>query len=425
LTKLLPSIRVPQWFGALQEREFALLFVARTVSLFGSAITPIALAFAVLRLTGSASDLGFVLAARVVPQILFLLVGGIWADRLPRHLVMVGSNIANGVTQAATAALLLAHSASVWQLAVLQAANGAAFAFFLPASTGLVPQAVSAARLQQANALLRISINGSQIGGAAIGGVLVATIGASGALLVDAFTFFGSAALLALMRLPRGQRMPARNFLVELREGWQAFRSRAWLSAMVAQVSLVNAAQRGPFLVLGPVVAARHLGGATAWGLILSAQAGGLFLGGFFGLRFRPRRPLVACTWLVFALALPLLALGLTLPTIAIAAAALLSGIAVEVFGVLWDTTVQEEIPADVLSRVSSYDQLGSFGLIPIALALSGPLASAVGISATLFGAAAIVVLATAPILLLEDVRAIHRRELRPEAEAVAPLASQ
>ena len=421
---MLPSIRVPYWFGALQEREFALLFLARTVSLFGSAITPIALAFAVLRLTGSASDLGFVLAARVVPQILFLLVGGIWADRLPRHLVMVGSNIANGVTQAATAALLLAHSASVWQLAVLQAANGAAFAFFLPASTGLVPQVVSAARLQQANALLRISINGSQIGGAAIGGVLVATIGASGALLVDTCTFFGSAALLALMRLPRGQRLPARNFVVELREGWQAFRSRAWLSAMVAQVSLVNAAQRGPFLVLGPVVAARHLGGATAWGLILSAQAGGLFLGGVLGLRFRPQRPLLACTWLVFALALPLLALGLTLPTIAVAAAAVVSGVAIEVFGVLWDTTVQEQVPADVLSRVSSYDQLGSFSLIPIALALAGPLASAVGVSATLFGAAAIVVLATAPILLLEDVRAIRRSAPRPEAEAVAPLAS-
>jgi MFS family permease len=403
--------------GALEEREFALLFLARTVSLFGSAIAPIALAFAVLRLTGSASDLGFVLAARMVPQILFLLVGGIWADRLPRHLVMVASDIASGLTQVATAALLLTGSAAVWQVAVLQAVNGGAFAFFLPASMGLVPQAVSAARLQQANALLRISINGSQIGGAALGGVLVATIGASWALLIDGFTFFGSAVLLALMRVSRDQRLAARNFLAELGDGWRAFRSRTWLWAMVAQVSFVNAAQRGPFLVLGPVVAAQHLGGATAWGLILTAQAGGLLLGAVFGLRFRPQRPLFAGTWLIFALALPLLALALTLPTIVVMAAAVASGIAIEAFGVLWDTSLQEQIPPEVLSRVSSYDQLGSFGFIPIALAVAGPLASAFGVSATLFGAAAVVALATAPILLLKDVRAIQRRQPVPVPE--------
>ena len=159
--------------GALQERDFRLLFLGRTVSLFGSALAPVALAFAVLDLTGSASDLGLVLAAASLPQVLFLLVGGIWADRLPRHLVMVVSDLVSGGAQLAVAVLLLSGVAEIWHLIVLQVVRGTASAFFFPAAIGIVPETVSAARLQQANALLGLSANSTRIAGAAVGGLLV------------------------------------------------------------------------------------------------------------------------------------------------------------------------------------------------------------------------------------------------------------
>ena len=205
--------------GPLARREFRLLFLARGISFFGSAIAPVAIAFAVLDLTGSASDLGLVLAARVVPQIVFLLVGGVWADRLPRHLVMVASDLLTGGAQAATAALLLTGSAEIWHLIVLQAVGGTAFAFFFPASTGLVPQTVEAPLLQQANAILRMALNAGSIGGAALGGLLVAAVGSGWALAIDAGTFFVSAGFLGVMRVKRAERLQTPRFLSELAPG--------------------------------------------------------------------------------------------------------------------------------------------------------------------------------------------------------------
>jgi MFS family permease len=166
----------------LREREFRLLFAGRTVSLVGTAIAPVALAFAVLDLTGSKTDLGLILAAREVPLIVFLLVGGIWADRLPRNRVMVGANVVSGLTQATAAALLITGNAEIWHLAALAALNGSASAFFFPASAGVVPQTVPAPLLQQANAFLALAVNGAMIGGAAAAGFLVAAFGAGWAI---------------------------------------------------------------------------------------------------------------------------------------------------------------------------------------------------------------------------------------------------
>jgi MFS family permease len=207
--------------GPLARREFRLLFLARATSFFGSSIAPVAIAFAVLDLTGSATDLGIVLAARMIPQLVFLLIGGVWADRLPRHLVMVVSDLVTGGAQAVTAALLLTGNAEIWHLVVLQAVGATGFAFFFPASTGLVPQTVEPALLQQANATLRMALNVSSIGGAALGGILVAAVGSGWALAVDAGTFFVSAAFLFSMRVVSAARTEVPNFLGELREGWR------------------------------------------------------------------------------------------------------------------------------------------------------------------------------------------------------------
>jgi MFS family permease len=407
--------------GPFREREFALLFLARTTSVTGSAFANVALAFAVLELTGSKADLGYVLAARSVPQVVFLLVGGIWADRLPRNRVMLGSNVVSGLSQAAIAALLLAGHAQISHLIVLAALNGASSAFFFPASAGIVPQTVPARMLQNANALLRVGMNGSVIGGAALGGLIVAATSPGVGIAVDAGSFFLAALFTAFMRIPTSLRMEGSNFVAELADGWREFSSRPWLWAIVVQFGFVNAVELGTENVLGPAIAKDQFGGAAAWGLILTAQSLGLVAGGVALLRLRPRRILLAAT-LGFLLTVPfLLALAVPIPLAGVVVAAGLAGIGLEVFQVLWETAMQQEIPQEKLSRVSSYDALGSFVLIPLGLAAAGPVAEIAGTRPTILGSAAISLTATLAVLLVRDVRTIARRE-DSDASVLAPV---
>ena len=252
--------------GPLARPEFRLLFLGRTVSFFGNAMATVALAFAVLEVTGSKSDLGLVIAARSLPQVAFILIGGVWADRLPRHVVMVASNVLSGATQTALAVLLITHHAHLPVLFALAAANGTATAFFFPASAGIVPQTVDSSMIQQANVLLRLALNLSFIGGAAAAGFVVQGFGPGWAIAVDAATFYLAALFILPMHLPAGLRLEGSSLLSDLRTGWQEFRSRTWLWAIVAQFSLVNAAESGALNVLGPVVSKEQLGGPKAWG---------------------------------------------------------------------------------------------------------------------------------------------------------------
>jgi MFS family permease len=397
--------------GPLGQREFRLLFAGRTTSFIGNAFANVALAFAVLDLTGSKADLGYVLAARSIPQVIFLLVGGIWADRLPRHLVMVMSNVVSGLSQGAIAVLLLSGHAQVWHLMALGAVNGTSSAFFFPAAVGIVPQTVPKPLLQSANAVLRLGQNGSWIVGAALGGLVVAATSPGVGIATDAATFLLAALFTALIRLPRELRMEASNFFAELGEGWREFSSRTWLWVIVLQFGFVNAVELGSEGVLGPAIAKDHLGGATAWGLILTAQSLGLVAGGLLLLRLKPRRMLLTAT-LGFLLTIPfLLGLAGPLPLAGLIALAAVAGLGSETFGIMWDTTMQQEIPQEKLSRVYSYDALGSFVLIPLGLAAAGPLAELFGTRSTILGASAISLTATLLVLLVRDVRTIERRE--------------
>jgi predicted MFS family arabinose efflux permease len=394
----------------LRERQFRLLFAGRAISLVGTAIAPVALAFAVLDLTGSKTDLGLILACREIPLVVFLLAGGIWADRIPRNKVMMSANVVSAFAQASTAGLLITGTAEVWHLAALAAVNGGSSAFFFPASAGVVPQTVPASLLQQANALLQLAMNTAMIGGAALAGFLVAGVGPGWAIAFDAGTYLLAAGCVALMRLPTVMREQATNFLHELAVGWREFRTRTWLWVIVLQFSFMLMVVLGAFSVLGPVVADDELGGAKAWGAILTGWSAGLLAGGVIGLRFRPRRMLLAATLAILALPLPLVALGFPLSVPATAAVAFVAGLGNEIFGLLWHTTMQQEIPPDKLSRVYSYDALGSIGLVPLGYALAGPAAEAFGVRATLWGAAAIGTLVTLAVLLSRDVRTLERR---------------
>ena len=394
----------------LAERGFRLLFLSRTVSFIGNAFATTAIAFAVLDVTGSKADLGYVLAARATPQVVFLLVGGVWADRLPRHLVMVGSNVVSGASQAVLAVLLLTDSAQFNELIVLAAINGASSAFFFPASSGIIPQTVPAGLLQPANALLRLGLNASSISGAALGGLVVAATSPGWAIAVDSLTFFAAAVLISLLRLPPRDRQPGSRFFAELGQGWLEFRSRTWLWAIVLQFAIVNAAWTGSTNVLGPAVAKEHFGGAAAWGAILAAESIGLVCGGLVMLRLRPQRMLLAATFGILLLPLSPLSLAFPLALPAVVVACFLAGVGVESFGVLWDTTMQQEIPAEKLSRVYSYDALGSFALIPVGFAAAGAISAAIGTKATFFGATALIIGATLLVLLIRDVRTLERR---------------
>ena len=399
--------------GPLREREFRLLFAGRTISMAGSAMAPIALAFAVLDLTGSKSDLGIVLAARQVPQVVFLLFGGVWADRLPRHRIMVGSNVASGLSQGAVATLLLTHHASIGALAAFAAVNGASTAFFFPASNGIIPQTVPEPILQQANAALRLALNATSIGGAALGGIVVAAAGPGWGIAADAISFLLAAATLQAMRVRPPERTGAASLLHELHEGWRDFWSRSWLWAIVIQFGLVNAVYGGALLVLGPAVAKASLGGATAWAIVLIGVQAGLICSGIVLLRWRPRHILRIATLATFGFAVPLVTLARPEALPVVVAGAFVAGACSEVFGVLWDTAYQQEIPRHMLSRLSAYDAFGSWVLMPVGYAAVGPLASVLGDRATYLGCAALIVGASALTFLAPGVRSLERATAR------------
>jgi MFS family permease len=400
----------------LRVRDFRLLFFGRTVSMFGSAMAPVALAFAILNtLHGSPTDVGYVIAARQTPVILLLLFGGVLGDRLPRHHVMVAANAISGSSQAAAAALLLAGHAQLWELAALAAVNGASSAFFVPASSGVIPQIIESTLLQPANAFLRLSTNMTSIVGAAVGGLLVAATNPGTAIAIDAATFMFAATMFTRMRLPAGLRIAGSTVLHELREGWHDFWSRTWLWAIVLQFSIVLAALTGALMVLGPAVAKAHLGGPAGWGAVLGAQSVGLVLTGALMLRWHPRRMLLVATLAMLPASLLSFALARPEPLVVVVAAAFVGGICLEVFGVLWATTMQQEIPIHMLSRMTSYDALGSWALMPLGLVVAGPIAAVIGDRAAFIGAGTINIAAALLVLLSRDVRQLSRRMLPPE----------
>ena len=355
------------------------------------------------------------------------LIGGTLSDRIARNHVMVASSLLSGASQGTLAALQLTHHAELWHMVAISAVNGTSSAFFFPASSGIIPQTVPAAVIQQANALLRLAINSSIVVGAALGGAIVAAAGPGWAIAIDAATFAVSTASLALLRIPPAAGHAARlPFWDDLRAGWREFRARTWLWATVAGSSFYLLAVVSPLMVLGPVVADRELGGADAWGAIAAAIGLGALTGSVVAVRVRPARPIFVVCVLLAGPALTAAALALALPTPAIALLGFAAGATEGFLEVVWMTALQERIPAAALSRVSSYDTLGSFVFMPVGFALAGPVADAAGLSATLFGMAGCAVATALVLATLPAVRAVRRSPPttpRPEPARPTPPA--
>jgi MFS family permease len=395
--------------GPLHSRNFRLLVTCNVISVAGSAVSFVAVPFAVLRIGGTASDVGYVATAELIPVIAFLLIGGVIADRLPRHRVIVAANSLQALAQGTSAALVLTGQAHVWQLAALAAAGGVAIGFYYPAAQGLLPQTVPADQRAQANALDRTGRNAASIGGAALGGLLIGLAGPGWGLAINSASYAAAATLRAGMRFPSLPRVQAPSMLRDLREGWHEFTSRRWLWISVTQFALVVAVCAATITVLGPLVAHTYLGGARSWGFIVAAYSAGAVVGGLVMIRFRPRRILAAAMLSVPAFSLLLFALAVPLPVPLDLAAATLAGGCLEVLSISWATTLQQEIPPEKLSRVASYDALGNYALTPVGTAIAGPLASAFGTTAVLAAAGVVVVILPVLVLLVPEVRNLRR----------------
>lgn len=384
---------------------FRNLFFARLLTVLGNGIAPIALAFAVLDIGGSAADLGLVVAARSIFNVAFLLIGGVLADRYSRSKVLLSSSVIAALSQGIVAWLVLDGTATIMWLAVLGTINGAAAGIALPASSAMVPQTVPARNLREANAFIQLGIYGGTVIGASLGGVLTAAIGPGWGLAVDALGFAASAPLYLLIRTASAQLLTSQtNILQDLRDGWQEFIARAWVWTIVAQFTVVNAAFSGVVMILGPIVADASFGRAS-WGIIVAAQSIGLIAGSFIALRWRPRRDLFIGVILIALCAIPITLLSMVSSTAILMVAFFIAGIGFGQFGVVWAHSLQTHIPPEKLARVYAYDAMGSFVAIPIGELAAGPLAMHYGSRAVLLASAVAVVIATIAASLTPAIR--------------------
>ncbi len=370
-TEALAPLRVP---------AFRWYFASRSANLVGATMAGVALAFAVLEVSDSPGALGLVLAANSVPLVVFLLLGGVVADRFGRTLVIQASNVAAGLAQLSTAVLVLTGAAEVWHLVALAAVGGTAGAMGFPALAGILPALVPREQLQPANVLMSMVRGTLTVSGPSVSALVVVTAGPGWALAVDGTTYLVAAALLLRVRIPPREREPgASSVVTELREGWAFVRGTTWLRVVVLAFMGLNAIHAGAIFTLGPALAKRTDLGERGWGLVLSAEAVGLLAMTFVMIRVRLERPLLFGMLGIGALALPMVMLGLEPHLVPVMAAMFVAGAGSEVFNLGWNLAMQENVPDDMLSRAYSYDALGSFVAIPVGQLLFGPLGSAFG----------------------------------------------
>jgi hypothetical protein len=386
--------------------------------MLGTSMSAVAIAFAVLASGGTATSLGVVFAANIVPMVAFMLGGGVLADRLGRRPVMLTADAARCAAQGALAATLFVGRPHIWLFVVAAFVVGTGNAFFQPALSGLPVQLAPRDQLGNANALFGIVEPAAQVAGPALAGIVIAVGSPAAAIAVDAGSYAVSAVALALLSFPRAEPGPARSLLRDLADGWAVFSAHAWLWLQTVQFTLFNLLTWGPYLVLGPVQARDYLGGARAWGAIVSCYGGGAVIGGLLALGRRPRRPLLVSTLTTLGFPLPPLALALHLPVLAVAAGALLAGAGSASGGAIATTVTQQRLPADVLSRVGSFNLVGAFAFGPVAFIAAGPVAAAVGTGAVLGFGAAWAAFGTLAVLAAPSIRNLTWQEGHPPPAA-------
>jgi hypothetical protein len=395
----------------LRQRDFFNLFAGQAASTIGDRIVFVALALYVTDI-GSPTDVGIVLAAATIPLVSFLLIGGVWADRLPRNRVMIVTDLARFGLHAVLAALIFTGAVEIWHIVVIEALFGTAEAFFRPAYTGLVPQTVPEEMIQDAKAAGSTVETIAEFAGPALATALVLGLGAGWAFAIDAATFLVSAFFLTRVRPRERGPLPARqSVLAEMREGYAEVRSRAWIWVTVVAFAVALLLSFGPWTTLGPTIAEEEYGSTGVFGLLAAAMGAGTMLGALLGFRWRPLHPMRAgFLWTLpwpavtaaFALGAPLV---LLVPLFAAA------GVGLALFGIWWDTALAERVPPHTLSRVSAYDWMGSLALLPVGYLLAGPLGDVLGSGLVLAVGSLLATLALAAGMAVRETWTLRRLE--------------
>jgi len=401
--------------AVLRIREFRRFSVGYATSSLGTSMSAVAVTFGVLASGGSPAGLGLVMAAGILPQVLLVLGGGTIADRAGRRTVMLASDGLCFAAQSSLAAAMLTGRPPLWLFAALAAAVGTGAAFSGPALSGLMVEIVPAGDLAGANAVCSLAQSATGILGPALAGLLVAAASPASAIAADAASYAVSAAALASLRVnpaSAGSRSARRQSLLrDVVEGWGEFRSQTWLWLITAQFALYNLITRAPFLLLGPILAGDYLGGARARGFIMAGFGAGSVAGGLAALGRRPRRPLVLATLATSGFPLPSLLLALHSPSAGVTAAAVVAGACSALWSTFFMTTLQQQVPAERVSRASSFATFGAFGPGTAGLALAGPVAALAGAGRVLGIGAAWSVVGTAAVLAWPAIRTVVWKE--------------
>ncbi|KUN76056.1 hypothetical protein AQJ64_39885 [Streptomyces griseoruber] len=375
----------------------------------GNALIPVTVVFAILRSGGSAMDVGTVLTCHAVGQVVMLPVGGVWADRLSRKLVLMASDAIQAVCYGLLAVMIFLDRAAVWQFAVTYTIAGMAMAFFTPASRAVLPELVGAEHLQPANALLGLTDSTTKVLGPALAALLLAISSPGTAILVNAISFLLSFALISRMHLHRqAQRSEKQHFFADLRDGWMAVAQRRWYLANLLCWGVWNFAIAF-FFVLGPVVMQNGHGGATSWSVIMITGSVGSIVGGLAALHYRPRRPLVTANAAAVIGIAPLALLAPPAPLFVIALGVAVAFTMTSLVGEILATTQQQIFPEEIQARVSSLDWMISLIAMPAGYAAAAPVAEFLGMRTTLLAAAALIGTPCLLLNLLPGVRSVQR----------------
>jgi MFS family permease len=405
-------------------RDFRLLLADRVIAPASFAFSIVGVSFAVLDAThGSTSVLSYVLAAQIAPSIVFVLLGGVIADRVAPQRVIVAGNLLMAVGEGTFGIIVLAGHPAVWQMIGLECLTGTGMAIFYPASTALLPRIVPPGSMQQASAVSRLAMNGAQMGGSVLAGFCVAAIGPGWALAICGTGLLGTLPLMLSLRIGPHERGQDASMLRDLREGWSEFRSHTWIWTITAQFAVVMMAWYGAFTVLGPAVVRLHFGphhGPAAWGAITAADSLGLIVGGLVSLRFTPRRPMLFIVLIGASVAVTPVALGMFWPLPLICTASFALGIAIEIMMVQWTVAMARQIPPEKLARVASYDALGTVMAMPLGAVIAGPVAAWATMPRAQFGAAALIVAASLLALIPRDIRQLRAGQVAQPAQRAA-----
>jgi predicted MFS family arabinose efflux permease len=389
------------------------LFIARFISNYGNGMGPIALAFGILGLpNGSANLLGLTLGITTVLFLIMVPFGGVIADKYGRARMVGLTDMAAGLILFVQVAYFTTGNVPIVVLLIVNGCFGILWGIFWPAFSGVIPAVLPEAGLQKGNALNSLVTNSGMISGAASAGFLIDAFGVSVTLGIDAASFFISGILIFTFRhlTPRAQH--SENAMIDdLRHGWQIFLSFRWIVIIVAAFSFIVMCWAAAENVLGPLIALEYFDGAKSWSYVITAESIGLVVGSLIAIKVKPKYPMRFLMLSSFPITFYIAALAKPQSLAVIAVGAFLFGITLDLWGTLWSTALQRKVPRDSLSRVSSFDAMGSLMFRPIGLAIAAPLSTLLGIENFIYILAAVTVVAIVLPLFSPEVRNMRYEE--------------